>query len=375
MTKSKSIAAGVLEIEATALKVALADVAGVVEARNSVPILSNVLLSVTPTSMTIMGTDMDAWVSRHVSVETGRGFMVTVDAATIRRVVDKLPAGARCVLTVEDGHIAIAAGRSRFKLPTLPAEDFPKPVDREWDAEFEMPSLTLVGALDRVAHAISTEETRYYLGGVFMHAVAGDLRVAATDGHRLARVILPVPDGAQTIPDIIIPRKVVKLIDPLLDRHEASIDVRVSKSRIRFEIGDTVIDAKLIDGQYPDYQRVIPTGHTKRLSIEREALIAGLTRVTTVADGKLKLVKAELSADVMLLTVSSTEKGQGSEEVPCAWSGAPLTIGFNAKLLLDALGQLTALTVDALLDDSMAPTLWRDDEDSPAAFVVMPMRV
>lgn len=375
MTKPKGAAAGVLEIEAGTLKAALADVAGVVEARNTIPILSNVLLSVTPTALTIMGTDMDAWVSRHVTIEAGRAFEVTVEASTLRRIVDKLPSASRCVLSIDGGQIALAAGRSRFKLPTLPSDDFPQPTNRAWDAEFEMPAVTLLGAIDRVVHAISTEETRYYLNGVFLHSMEAELRVAATDGHRLARMILPVPDGAETIPDVIIPRKVIKLIDPLLGRHEGPIDVRVSKSRIRFEIGETVVDAKLIDGQYPDYQRVIPTSNSRRLSIEREALIAGLTRVTTVADGKLRVVKAELNADVMLLTVSSPEKGQGSEEVPCKWSGAPLTIGFNAKLLLDALGQLTAITVDALLEDSMAPTMWRDDDDSPAVFVVMPLRV
>lgn len=375
MSSKKNAPDGVLEIDVALIRAVLADVAGVVEARNTIPILSNVVLAVTPTSLTVTSTDLDVWVSRHASIEAANGFTVTAEVSTLRRIVDKLPADARCVMTAEDGQLAIVAGRSRFKIPTLPSDDFPHPVTPEWAAEFEMPALLLAGAFDRIAHAISTEETRYYLNGVFMHAKEAELRLATTDGHRLARMTLPLPDGAVSMPDVIVPRKVVKLLDGLLDRHEGSIDVSITTNRIRFDIGETVVDAKLIDGTYPDYQRVIPAGHENCLSIDRETLVAALGRVITVADGKSKVVKAEFARDVLTLSVSSHEKGQGSEELPCEWSGNPLTVGFNAKFLLDTLNQLTAISIEGRFGTSEAPTLWRDDEGSPALFVVMPHRV
>ncbi len=369
------MAAGVLEIEVGALRAVLADVTGVVEARNTIPVLSNVLLTVTPTSLTVMGTDLDVWVSRHATVETARGFEITVEATTFRRVVDKLPADARCVLTVEDATLSIVAGRSRFKLPTLPHEDFPQPTHASWSAEFEMSAFPLAAALDRVQHAMSSEETRYYLNGVFIHSLDAELRFAATDGGRLARFVVPVPDGAASIPDVIVSRKVVKLVDALLSKHEGSIDVRVSQNRIRFEIGETTIDAKLIEGTYPDYARVIPTSNPSKLSIEREALIAAIGRVITVAEGKAKVVKVEFARDLVTVSVTSPEKGQGSEELPGDWSGDPLTIGFNAKFLLELLAKLNGDTIEASFADAMSPTLWRDGDDSPALFVLMPMRL
>ena len=366
---------GLLDIEVKVLRAALADVAGAVEARNTIPILSNVLLTVTPNALTIAATEMDVWVTRHVNVEAGKGFSVTAEAGTLRRVVDKLPADARCVLTLKDGKLSIVAGRSRFQLPTLPVDNFPQMPSKDWHAEFEMPAILLSSVFDRVAHAISTEETRYYLNGVFVHAIEAELRFATTDGNRLARVRQPVPDGAAEIPDIIIPRKVVKLLDPLLARYEGSVDVRVGAGSIRVEVGETTIQAKLIDGTYPDYSRVIPTDHKSTLSIEREALIAAIGRVTTVSDDKARAVKVEFERDRATLTVQSAEKGQGTEEIACKWSGNPLTIGFNAKFLLDTLGHLTADVIEGRFGDSAAPVLWRDGEDSPALFVVMPFRV
>lgn len=367
--------AGVLEIEVKALKAALGDVVATVEARNTVPILSNVLLTVTPTLLTIAATDLDVWVTRHVPIEAGRGFAFTAEASTLRKVVDKLPADAVCVLSLDGGNLSVVAGRSRFKLPTLPVEDFPQPPEVDWQAEFEMPALVLSGAFGQVAHAISTEEVRYYLNGVFVHAVEGELRFATTDGSRLARYRMPAPDGAGEIPDIIIPRKVVKLLDPLLGRHEGLIDVRVRVGRIAFEVGGTTVLAKLIDGSFPDYTRVIPTANELKLSIDREQLIGAIGRVVTVSADKTKSVRADFDRDRVVLTVQSAEKGQGVEELPCDWGGGPLTIGLNARFWLDTLSHMNADAIEARFGDAASPTLWSDGEQSPALFVIMPMRV
>jgi DNA polymerase III subunit beta len=370
----RATTADVFEIEVSALRAVLGDVIGVVEARNTIPVLSNVLLEVTPTALVVTGTDLDAWVSRHVAIEAGRSFSLTVHGATLKQVAAKLPADARCMLSVADGKLTIVAGRARFTLPTLPVEDFPTVVTSTWDAEFEIAAITLAVSLDRVMHAMSSEEARYYLNGVYLHTADAELRFAATDGHRLARICQPAPDGAAAIGGVIVPRKAVRLIEPLLGRHDGMIDVRATRSRIRFEIGATTVDAKLIDGTFPDYQRVIPD-HPDVLSIDREALVAAIGRVVTMSSDKARPIKMDVASDKVVLTVTSPEKGLGTDEVPCQWSGAPASVGFNARFLLEALGQLTAVNVEGRLGDAKAPTMWRDGEGSPAVFVVMPMRV
>lgn len=374
MTKPPALS---FQIDVPRLKAGLKDVVGVVEARNTVPVLSNVLLVVTPTSLTITGTDLDAQVERQVPIDGADAFAITVEAGVLNRIVGKLPAESVATVALADGKVTISVGRSRFALPTLPADDFPSMILRGDDAvEFAMQAINLNGALGCVQHAISTEETRYYLNGVYLHEGGDrDLRFATTDGHRLARAILPLPDDADGLPAVIVPRKLVRLLSALLDSHQGEVLIAVSQRLLRFEVGPTTLIGKTIDGTYPDYQRVIPLDHTSRLAIDREALIAAVGRVSTVSSDKTRAVKLEFDRDICRLTVTSPEKGTGYEEVPCDWSASPLSIGFNAKFLLDTLAHLTADTVEAMMGDSAAPTLWRDNEAAKATFVVMPMRV
>ncbi|MBD8677944.1 DNA polymerase III subunit beta [Sphingomonas sp. CFBP 13720] len=365
------------EIDAPALRAGLKDVGDVVEKRTTIPLLSNVLMTVSPSALVLTGTDLDSWGERHVSLDgVGDAMAITVHAATLAKIADKLPAADRVRIALGDGQLAVSAGRSRFTLPTLPADDFPACPQRDWQTEFEIPALTLAGALSTVLFAVSTEETRYYLNGVFVHAPKGaDLRFAATDGHRLARGIIALPDGAQTLPDIIIPTKIVKVLITLLGRHEGLVTFCASASSVRVEIGETTLQAKVIDGTFPDYTRVIPTGGNGLLKVNRDALIAALNRVTTVSSDKVRAVKMIIRDEVIALSVSSPEHGTADEEMPCEWSGVPLTVGFNSRYLLDVLGHLTALEVEATLTDSTGPALWRDREGAAAVFVLMPMKV
>lgn len=380
MTKKKPAPAKparTFEIAVPLLRAALADVASVVERRVTVPILSHVLVTVTQSSLTLTGTDLEAWCERHVTLDGDADPMtLTVEAGTLTKILGKLPDDATARLDYADGKLTVSAGRSRFTLPTLPAEDFVAYAKRDWVAEFEMQAVMLAGGLSTVAFAASTEETRYYLNGVFLHAPDGaDLRFAATDGHRLARGVMVLPDGAQEMPDIIIPSKIVKVLTGLLGRHEGLVDVRLNKSAIRVEIGSTTLQAKLIDGQFPDYTRVIPASNTGLLAIDREALIAAVNRVTTVSTDKVRAVKCDLAGQVLVVSVTCPEKGMATEELPCEWQGGPLTIGFNSRFLLDVLGHLTADQIEATFSDSAGPVLLRDREDAAATFVVMPMRV
>lgn len=368
---------GSFEIEVAQLRGVLKDVVGVVEARNTVPVLSNVLLTLDHQSLTVTGTDLDLMVQRRVPLAQAEPFTITVEAGILDKIATKLPSEADAKIKLADGKLTVSAGRSRFQLPTLPADDFPimQPVQRD-ACEFVMQSIYLGAAIGLVSHAISTEETRYYLNGIFMHAPDGqDLRFATTDGHRLARGTLALPDGADGVPDTIMPRKLTKLLSGLLDRHEGEVQITVTDRLLRFEMGDTIVTGKAIDGQYPDYARIIPAYNPHRLDIERDALIAAIGRVVTVATDKTRVAKLSFSRDLLVVSVTSPEKGEAREELPCGWDAPPLEIGFNSKYLLDALGQLTADSVEGLFADPAAPVLWRDRENAPGVFVIMPSRI
>lgn len=368
---------GSFEIEVARLRSVVADVKGVVEARSTIPILSNVLLTVERDALTVTGTDLDLMVQRRVALADAEPFVITVEAAVLDRITAKLPADASAKVKLADGKLTISAGRSRFQLPTLPSDDFPVMfADTRQACEFTMQSFYLNAAIGCVSHAISTEETRYYLGGIFMHAPgAQDLRFATTDGNRLARGTMALPDGADALPDVIMPRKLTKLLSGLLDHHEGEVLVSVTDRLLRFEMGATTLTGKTIDGTFPDYARVIPVGNPKRLDIGREALLDAVSRVVTVSTDKVRAVKLSLTRDLVTVSVTSPEKGDGREEVPCSWDSGPMEIGFNSRFLTDTLGQLTVDTVEAYLDEPGSPVLWRDSEATTAVFVLMPLRV
>lgn len=379
MTKKATAAtvARSFEIDATSLRAGLKDVGDIVEKRTTIPLLSNVLMTVSPTSLVLSGTDLDSWAERHVTLDGNADAMrITVHAGTLAKIADKLTVSDPVRLALADGKLTVSAGRSRFTLPTLPADDFPPAPQKEWDAEFEIPAFNLAAAFSTVAFAVSSDETRYYLGGVLVHAPGGaDLRFAATDGHRLARGVVTLPDAAKTLPDIIIPTKTVKVLTTLLGRHEGQVTVRACSSAVVFEIGETTLQAKVIEGTFPDYTRVIPTHHDGLLKVDREALIAAVNRVTTVSSDKVRAVKMSIRDGAIALSVSSVEHGTGDEEIPCDWTGSPLIIGFNSRYLLEILTHLTAIEVEATFTDPKGPVLWRDREDSAATFVIMPMQV
>lgn len=366
---------GSFKVDVKVLRAALGDVESVVESRSAIPVLSNVLLIVDCARLTVVGTDMDIELERVTAVESEDRFKTTVQAAVLKRIVAKLPADAQALVQVGDGKLTITVGRSRFETGTLPSEDFPRMAQPDTTSVFEIPALTLNGAFGRVMHAISTEETRYYLNGVYCHVGSGMIRFATTDGHRLARVVLPLPDGADDLPGTILGRKAVRALSGLLDRHEGNIELSIGDRSWRAEVGPTTMIAKTIDGQFPDYTRIIPTANELHLSISREELGAAIARVSTISKDKTRALKFELERDKLMLTVTSAETGTATEEQPCDYSARPLTIGFNARYMQEALAQLTADAIEIQLQDAAAPALLRDDRDSPLTLVLMPLRV
>ncbi|MCZ8170761.1 MAG: DNA polymerase III subunit beta [Novosphingobium sp.] len=368
-------------IERATLLKCLSHVQSVVERRNTIPILSNVLIeAASDGTVKIMATDLDLQVVETlgaVSVE-GAG-AITVSAHLLFDIARKLPDGSQVSLETAENRMTVKAGRSRFSLPTLPRDDFPVIVEGDLPTSFELPAATLAQLIDRTRFAISTEETRYYLNGIFLHVTDEELKAAATDGHRLARFTLKRPDGSEGMPDVIVPRKCVAELRKLLEEAlDANVLIDLSASKIRFTLGGengVVLTSKLIDGTFPDYSRVIPTGNDKLLRLDPKSFWEGVDRVATIATEKTRAVKMALDNDRVTLSVTSPDNGTASEEVPADYKSSGFEIGFNAGYLKDILGQIDGDTVELHLADAGAPTLIRQDDKSPALYVLMPMRV
>ncbi|MBA4767383.1 MAG: DNA polymerase III subunit beta [Porphyrobacter sp.] len=371
-------------IERATLLRCLSHVQSVVERRNTIPILSNVLIDADAGgSVRVMATDLDLQVVETMSASSvDQPGAITVSAHLLFDIARKLPEGSQVSLTTNDNRLEVKAGRSNFKLPTLPRDDFPVIVEGDLPTSFELPARLLAELIDRTRFAISTEETRYYLNGIFLHVTDEDeplLKAAATDGHRLARFTLPRPEGAAGMPDVIVPRKAVgelrKLLDEALD---GNVLIDLSASKIRFTLGGeggVVLTSKLIDGTFPDYSRVIPTANDKLLKVDPKLFYSGVDRVATIATEKTRAVKIGLDHDRVTLSVTSPDNGTAAEELAADYKAEGLEIGFNANYLKDILGQIDADTVELHLADAGAPTLIRENEQARALYVLMPMRV
>jgi DNA polymerase-3 subunit beta len=371
-------------IERAKLLRCLSHVQSVVERRNTIPILSNVLIEASSDGhVRIMATDLDLQVIESLeAVSVEQSGAITVSAHLLFDIARKLPDGSQVSFETADNRMAVKAGRSRFSLPTLPRDDFPVIVEGDLPTSFELPARVLAELIDRTRFAISTEETRYYLNGIFLHVSDDDqpvLKAAATDGHRLARFTLPRPEGAAGMPDVIVPRKAVGELRKLLEESlDGNVEIDLSASKIRFTLGGeggVVLTSKLIDGTFPDYSRVIPTGNDKLLKLDPKSFYEGVDRVATIATEKTRAVKMGVETDKVTLSVTSPDNGTAAEEVPADYRSDALEIGFNAHYLKDILHQIEGDTVELHLADPGAPTLIRQDEKSAALYVLMPMRV
>ena len=366
-------------IERATLLKGLGHVHSVVERRNTIPILSNVLIEAQEEGgLRLMATDLDLQINETVEANVTDAGATTVSAHTLFDIARKLPEGSQVELIAAEGRMQVNAGRARFTLATLPRDDFPVIAEGELPTRFELPAATLRQIIDKTRFAISTEETRYYLNGIYLHVsdeTQPVLKAAATDGHRLARVTVPRPEGAQGMPGVIIPRKCVAELRKLLDEVDGTVQVSLSDSKIRFDLGSAVLTSKLIDGTFPDYSRVIPTANDKLLRIDPRGFEEGVDRVSTIASERTRAVKMALDRDRVTLSVTSPENGTAAEEVPADYGSDGFEIGFNARYLMDILSQIEGDVVEVHLADAAAPTLLRENDKAPALYVLMPMRV
>ncbi|WP_294645111.1 DNA polymerase III subunit beta [uncultured Aureimonas sp.] len=368
-------------IERSNLLKSLSHIQRVVERRNTIPILSNVLLKTEDGAMRLKATDLDIEITESVPASGDVPGATTVPAHLLYDIVRKLPDGSEVKLeTTGDGaQMTVSAGRSTFRLQCLPEADFPDITAGAFTHAFTLKAADLARLVERTQFAISTEETRYYLNGIFLHTIetggALTLRAVATDGHRLARAEMPAPAGSEGMPGIIVPRKTVTEIQKLLGEGAETVAIELSDSKIRFSLGAVVMTSKLIDGTFPDYQRVIPTGNDKALTLDRQSFSAAVDRVSTISSERGRAVKLALSGGQLVLTVNSPDAGTATEELPVGYEAEEIEIGFNARYLLDITGQLSGDSAVFMMADPGSPTLIRDGGDEGTLYVLMPMRV
>jgi DNA polymerase III subunit beta len=368
-------------VERSALLKCLGHVHRVVERRNTIPILANVLIRAENAKLALKATDLDLEVIEAIPAEVAGPGATTVPAHMIYDIVRKLPEGAQVVLDAsgDRGTLTIRAGRAQFSLQTLPESDFPDLAAGEMTHRFTVAAKDLKRLIDKTQFAISTEETRYYLNGIYLHGLNGGkaatLRAVATDGHRLAQVDLPAPAGAAGMPGVIVPRKTVGEIQRLIEDAEAEITVELSQTKIRFTLGEVVLTSKLIDGTFPDYARVIPLGNDKELTVDKPDFEAAVDRVSTVSSERGRAVKLSLSAGKLVLSVTNPDSGSATEEIEVEYDAERLDIGFNSRYLLDIAAQIEGEVAVLKLADPGSPTLIQDRDAKDALYVLMPMRV
>jgi len=362
----KAVASMRITLERSNLLKSLNHVHRVVERRNTIPILSNVLLRASGANLDMKATDLDLEITEATPAMVEQAGATTVPAHLLYEIVRKLPDGSEVLLaTNPDGSsMTVASGRSKFSLQCLPEADFPDLTAGTFSHTFKLKAADLKMLIDRTQFAISTEETRYYLNGIFFHTIESNgelkLRAVATDGHRLARADVDAPSGSEGMPGI---------------NPELEVTVEVSDAKIRLAIGSVVLTSKLIDGTFPDYQRVIPTGNDKEMRVDCQTFARAVDRVSTISSERGRAVKLALTDGQLTLTVNNPDSGSATEEVAVGYDNDSMEIGFNAKYLLDITSQLSGEDAIFLLADAGSPTLVRDTAGDDALYVLMPMRV
>ena len=348
------------------------------------PILSNIILKAKDNELTLSSTNLDIYCSDKIKAEVSIAGEISVSAVTFFEIVKRLPSGSEVVMTMEEGEneIILKCGRSKFNLSTLKTDDFPIISDNDLSTNFVLSADELIRIIDKTKFAVSNEETRYYLNGIFFHKADRNsiqfLRAVATDGHRLAQYDIPLPQGAEDITGIIIPKKTIFELRKVLDDANGDVSISLNENKIKFTFNDLKIISKVIDGTFPDYTKVIPQNNNKNFKTNNNELKNAIDRVSAVAaneESKSKAIKLSIEDNKLNLSVESQSKGSANEIIDISYDGDKVDIGFNSKYIIDICNEVDGEEVDISLLDSVSPAIILDKTDENLFFVLMPMRI
>ena len=372
------------KINSSDLLKALSHIHGIVEVRHTLPILSNIILKAKDNELTLSSTNLDIYCADKIKANVSIAGEISVSAVTFFEIVKRLPSGSEVVMTMEEGEneIILKCGRSKFNLSTLKTDDFPIISDNDLSTNFVLSADELIRIIDKTKFAVSNEETRYYLNGIFLHKADRNsiqfLRAVATDGHRLAQYDIPLPQGAEEITGIIIPKKTIFELRKVLDDANGDVSISLNENKIKFTFNDLKIISKVIDGTFPDYTKVIPQNNNKNFKTNNNELKNAIDRVSAVAaneESKSKAIKLSLEDNKLNLSVESQSKGSANEIIDISYDGDKVDIGFNSKYIIDICNEVDGEEVDISLLDSVSPAIILDKTDENLFFVLMPMRI
>lgn len=364
------------EISRDALLKPLQLVTGVVERRQTLPVLSNVLLVLDKGLLSLTGTDLEVELIGRVAIDSkSEDGDITVPARKLMDICKSLPDGTSLKFAIDDGKAVIRCGRSRFSLSTLPAADFPSVEEAAGTLEFSLPQRTLKAMLDSTSFAMAQQDVRYYLNGLLFEVSADYLRVVATDGHRLALHTEKVKIPASVKTQVIVPRKGILELSRLLADSDEAVQLVIGTNHLRARTDSVTFTSKLVDGKFPDYDRVLPKGGDKVLSAVRNDLRQALNRTAILSNEKFRGIRLLLANDELKILANNPEQEEAEEIINVEYKGPALEIGFNVSYLVDVLSVLTTETVQVILSDSNSSVLIQATEGSPSLYVVMPMRL
>jgi len=372
------------KINSTDLLKALSHIHGIVEVRHTLPILSNIILEAKDDKLILSSTNLDIYCSDKIKAEVLKSGEISVSAVTFFEIIKRLPSGSEVLMMMEEGEneIRLTCGRSKFNLSTLKTDDFPIISDSDLSTNFVLSADELIRIIDKTKFAVSNEETRYYLNGIFLHKAERNsiqfLRAVATDGHRLAQYDIPLPQGAEDITGIIIPKKTIYELRKVLDDANGDVSVSLNENKIKFSFNDLKVVSKVIDGTFPDYTKVIPQKNDKNFKTNNSDLKNAIDRVSAVAaneESKSKAIKFCIENNSLSLSVESQSKGSANEMIDVNYSGDKVDIGFNSKYIIDICNEVDGDEISISLSDSISPAIILDKTDENLFFVLMPMRI
>ncbi|GAB3387627.1 DNA polymerase III subunit beta [Lysobacter fragariae] len=353
----------------------LAQVVNVVERRQTLPVLANLLVQVKSGQLSLTGTDLEVEMVSRIAVDDAQDGETTIPARKLFEIVRALPDGSKVTVSQAAEKITVQAGRSRFTLSSLPANDFPSIDEVEATERVRVPEAALKELIERTAFAMAQQDVRYYLNGLLFDLRESSLRCVATDGHRLALCEAPLEGGASTKRQIIVPRKGVTELQRLLEGGERELELEMGRSHLRVKRDDVTFTSKLIDGRFPDYEAVIPIGADKEVRIDREVLRASLQRAAILSNEKYRGVRIEVSPGQLKISAHNPEQEEAQEEVEADTRVSDLAVGFNVNYLLDALSSLKEENVVVALRDANSSALVREASNDRCRHVVMPLRL